>query len=197
MAKKESTFGNMLLALFVISLVSSTALGFVYEFTKEPIRLVEINRTNAAIQAVVPEFDNQPAIEFYKVAIGKDSLKFYPAKKNGELIGTAVETFTMKGFSGLIKLMVGFAPDGSIIDISVLQHQETPGLGDKIDKKKSDFSLQFQGKNPSNFKLIVKKDRGDVDAITASTISSRAYCDAVQRAYDAYVNSAGVNRVNK
>ncbi len=194
MAKKESTFGNMLLALFAISLVSSTALGFVYEFTKEPIRLVEINRTNAAIQAVVPEFDNQPATEFYKVAIGKDSLRFYPAKKNGELVGTAVETFTMKGFSGLIKLMVGFSPDGNIIDISVLQHQETPGLGDKIDKKKSDFSLQFQGKNPANFKMIVKKDRGDVDAITASTISSRAYCDAVQRAYDAYIVSAGVNK---
>ncbi len=188
MAKKESTFGNMLLALLVISLVSSTTLGFVYELTKEPIRLVEINKTNAAIQAVVPAFDNQPATEVYKVKSDQDSLRFYPAKKDGAIIGTAVETYTKKGFSGLIRLMVGFAPDGSIIDISVLQHQETPGLGDKIDKKKSDFSLQFQGKDPANFKLVVKKDRGDVDAITASTISSRAYCDAVQRAYDAYMS---------
>lgn len=189
MAKRESTFGNMLLALLVISLVSSTALGFVYEFTKEPIRMVEINKTNAAIQMVVPEFDNQPATEAFKVASDMDSLKFYPAKKNGELVGTAVETYTKKGFSGLIKLMVGFAPDGTIIDISVLQHQETPGLGDKIDKKKSDFSLQFIGKNPANFKMIVKKDRGEVDAITASTISSRAFCDAVQRAYNAYMTT--------
>jgi len=194
MAKKESTFGNMLLALLVISLVSSTALGFVYEFTKEPIRLVEINKINSAIQAVVPEFDNQPAEEYFMIASDQDSLKFYPAKKNGELVGTAVETYTKKGFSGLIKLMIGFAPDGTIIDISVLQHQETPGLGDKIDKKKSDFSLQFQGKNPETFKLIVKKDRGDVDAITASTISSRAYCDAVQRAYDAYLKSKSVEK---
>jgi len=100
-----------------------------------------------------------------------------------------VETFTQKGFSGLIKLMIGFAPDGTIIDISVLQHQETPGLGDKIENAKSSFSAQFQGKNPENFKLVVKKDRGDVDAITASTISSRAYCDAVQRAYNAYMSS--------
>jgi electron transport complex protein RnfG len=189
MAKKESTFGNMLLALSVISLISSTALGFVYEFTKEPIRMVEINKTNSAIQAVVPAFDNQPAIEVFKVACDLDSLRFYPAKKNGELAGTAVETFTKKGFSGLIRLMIGFAPDGTIIDITVLQHQETPGLGDKIDKKKSNFSLQFQGKNPGNFKLSVKKDRGDVDAITASTISSRAYCDAVQRAYKAYMTT--------
>ena len=189
MAKKESTFGNMLMALLVISLVSSTALGFVYEFTKEPIRMVEINKTNNAIQMVVPEFDNQPATEVFKVASDLDSLRFYPARKNGVLVGTAVETYTKKGFSGLIKLMIGFAPDGSIVDIMVLQHQETPGLGDKIDKKKSDFSLQFQGKNPGTFKLSVNKDRGDVDAITASTISSRAYCDAVQRAYKAYMGT--------
>jgi electron transport complex protein RnfG len=190
MAKKESTFGNMLLALFVISLTSSAALGFVYEFTKEPIRMVEINKTNAAIQAVVPAFDNQPAVEAFKVASDIDSLRFYPARKNGELVGTAVETFTKKGFSGLIRLMIGFAPDGTIMNITVLQHQETPGLGDKIDKKKSDFSLQFEGKNPADFKLSVKKDRGDVDAITASTISSRAYCDAVQRAYNTYMSSS-------
>ena len=189
MAKKESTFGNMLMALLLISLMASTTLGFVYEFTKEPIRMVEINKTNSAIQAVVPAFDNQPATESFKVASDPDSLRFYPAKKNGELVGTAVETYTKKGFSGLIKLMIGFAPDGEIIDIIVLSHQETPGLGDKIDKKKSDFSLQFQGKNPASFKLSVKKDRGDVDAITASTISSRAYCDAVKRAYDVYMNS--------
>ena len=190
MAKKESTFGNMLLALLVISLVSSTALGFVCEFTKEPIRMVEINRTNTAIQAVVPEFNNMPATESFKVSTDQDSLRFYPAKKDGILVGTAVETYTKKGFSGLIKLMVGFAPDGKIIDISVLQHQETPGLGDKIEKSKSSFSAQFQGKNPATFRLIVKKDRGDVDAITASTISSRAYCDAVKRAYDAYMRSS-------
>ncbi len=189
MAKRESTFGNMLIALLVISLVSSSALGIVYEFTKEPIRMVEINKTNAAIQAVVPGFDNEPATEFYKVKSDLDSLRFFPAKKNGELIGTAVESYTKKGFSGLIRLMVGFSPDGTITGISVIQHQETPGLGDKIDKSKSDFSLQFQGKNPANFKLSVKKDRGDVDAITASTISSRAFCDAVQRAYNTYMGT--------
>lgn len=189
MAKKESTFGNMLLSLFTISFVASTALGFVYEFTKEPIRMVEINKINSAIQAVVPAFDNVPASESFKVKGDGDSLLFYPAFKDGQLVGTAVETYSKKGFSGLIKLMIGFYPDGTIMDIIVLSHSETPGLGDKIDKSKSDFSLQFQGKNPGNFKLSVKKDRGDVDAITASTITSRAYCDAVQRAYNAYMNN--------
>ena len=186
MAKKESNFKNMVLSLFVVTLISSSTLGFVYELTKEPIRMVEINRKNDAIKSVVPEFDNNPSTETFKVLSGKDSLSFYRATLNNEIVGTAVETFTMKGFSGLIKLMVGFAPDGSIVDIAVLEHQETPGLGDKIEKGKSNFSVQFTGKNPSEFKLAVKKDNGDVDAITASTITSRAYCDALIRAFEAY-----------
>jgi electron transport complex protein RnfG len=81
--------------------------------------------------------------------------------------------------------MVGFLADGSINAIEVVAHKETPGLGDKMESNKSDFCVQFKGKNPETFKLIVKKDGGDVDAITASTISSRAYCEAVQRAYNA------------
>jgi Na+-translocating ferredoxin:NAD+ oxidoreductase subunit G len=186
MAKKESNFKNMVLSLFVVTLISSSTLGFVYELTKEPIRMVEINRKNDAIKSVVPEFDNNPSTETFKVLSGKDSLSFYRATLNGEIVGTAVETFTMKGFSGLVKLMVGFSPDGSIVDIAVLEHQETPGLGDKIEKGKSNFSVQFTGKNPSEFKLAVKKDNGDVDAITASTITSRAYCDALIRAFEAY-----------
>jgi len=189
MAKKESNFKNMVIALFVVSFVASATLGFVYELTKEPIRLVEINIKNNAIMSVVPEFDNNPSEDMIRVASGRDSLTLYQATKNGELVGTAVETYTLKGFSGLIKLMVGFAPDGSIIDIAVLEHQETPGLGDKIEKSKDKFSLQFQGKNPADFKLAVTKDNGEVQAITASTISSRAFCDAVQKAYDAYMSS--------
>jgi len=187
MAKKESTFANMVFVLFVVSFISSAALGIVYEFTKEPIRLVDINKKNDAIQSVVPEFNNTPADESYKVPSDRDSLTFYPAKLDGNIVGTAVETYTMKGFSGLIRLMVGFDPDGAIISIAVLEHKETPGLGDKIDKAKSGFSLQFEGKNPANFKLAVKKDKGDVDAITASTISSRAFCDALTRAYNSYI----------
>ncbi|HRC93634.1 MAG TPA: RnfABCDGE type electron transport complex subunit G, partial [Tenuifilaceae bacterium] len=90
------------------------------------------------------------------------------------------------GFGGRIELMVGFLPDGTINKITVISHKETPGLGDKIDPGKSDFSVQFEGKNPETFKVMVKKDGGDVDAITASTISSRAFCDAVNRAYKAF-----------
>ena len=83
--------------------------------------------------------------------------------------------------------MVGLLPDGTINDISVLEHKETPGLGDKMDKKKSGFSLQFQGKDPVDFTISVTQDGGDIQAITASTVSSRAFCDAVIRAYNAYM----------
>lgn len=193
MAKKESNFKNMVLTLFLVTFIASGTLGFVYEVTKEPIRMVEINNINNAITKIIPSFDNNPYQESFKVATERDSLVFYPAKSGGETIGMAVETWTMKGFSGLIKLMVGFDMDGKIIDIVVLYHAETPGLGDKIKKDKSDFSEQFTGKDPSTFKLAVTKDNGDVDAITASTITSRAYCDAVQRAYDKFMEWNSIN----
>lgn len=187
MAKLESNFKNMVLVLFLVTFVAAGALGFVYEITKEPIRMVEINNINNAISNIIPDYDNNPYEDQFKIATEKDSLVFYPAKSNNEIIGTAVETWTMKGFSGLIKLMVGFDTEGKIIDIVVLKHAETPGLGDKMKKDKSDFSVQFIGKDPATFKLSVTKDNGDVQAITASTISSRAYCEAVQRAYTAFM----------
>lgn len=187
MAKKESNFKNMVLTLFLVTFVASGTLGFVYEITKEPIRMVEINNINNAIKEIIPNYSNNPYQESFKVPTDGDSLVFYPAQQDGELVGMAIETWTMQGFSGLIKLMVGFDMDGTIIDVVVLQHAETPGLGDKIQKEKSDFSVQFQGKNPEEFELAVEKDNGEVDAITASTITSRAYCEAVQRAYDHFM----------
>lgn len=187
MAKKESTFVSMVLTLFIVTFVASAALGYLYEITKGPIAASKLAKQNKAIMQVVPEFDNVPGNDVYKVVIDGDSLEFFPATMNGELVGTAVSTFTNKGFSGNIKIMVGFLPDGTIHNISVLEHKETPGLGDKMTKKKSEWSVQFNGKNPADFKLKVTKDKGDVDAITASTISSRAFCDAVDRAYRAYM----------
>ena len=184
MAKKESTFLSMVATLFVVTLVAAGLLGSVFALTKEPIRLAELKKKNEAIQVVVPGFDNEPSREVQSVFVDGDSLFFYTARKGEEMLGTAVETFTNNGFSGEFKLMVGFAPDGSIIDIAVIKHAETPGLGDKMEIGKSDFHVQFQGQHPDNFQLAVTKDRGDVDAITASTITSRAYCEAVQRAYD-------------
>ncbi|MFC2115531.1 RnfABCDGE type electron transport complex subunit G [Bacteroidota bacterium] len=191
MAKKESTFTNMVLTLFLVTLIASTALALVYEVTKGPIAEAKRIKKMNAISEVVPEFDNDPGSEMKKLGLDKDTLYFYHARMGDELSGIAVESFTNLGFSGLVRIMVGFLPDGSIHDISVLEHAETPGLGDKIIKSKSfdkntglSWSSQFKGKNPEHFILKVKKDDGEVDAITAATITSRAFCDAVQRAYN-------------
>jgi Na+-translocating ferredoxin:NAD+ oxidoreductase subunit G len=191
MAKKESTFVSMVSTLSIVALVAAALLGGIYEVTKEPIRLAEQKKKNEAIEAVVPGFNNIPSEEFIKVGIDGDSVVLYTVKNDGELIATAVETFTNIGFSGRFTLMVGFDTEGKIIDVAVISHSETPGLGDKMEQAKSDFHVQFQGKHPEDFKLMVKKDRGDVDAIAATTISSRAYCDAVQRAWDAYKIAVG------
>jgi electron transport complex protein RnfG len=182
MAKTESTFRNMVLSLTLISLGAAACLAFVYELTKKPIELSNLNIKLKAIIEVVPEFNNNPYNERYELPTGEgDSLDIYPAKMNDVIVGYAIGTYTNKGFSGNIELMAGFKPDGTIINISVLSQKETPGLGTKM--KEPQFKAQFNGKNPADFALKVKKDGGTVDAITAATISSRAFCDAVQRGY--------------
>ncbi|MBA7542779.1 Ion-translocating oxidoreductase complex subunit G [subsurface metagenome] len=176
----------MVVTLFLVTLASSAALGFVYELTRVPIANAKAAKKNLAIKRVTPEFDNQPGEECYKVPAGGDTIYFYIARKGDDTVGYAAETFSNQAFGGSLKLLVGFLPDGTIKETAVLEHRETPGLGDKMVKSKSDWSRQFEGKNPDEFLLKVKKDGGDVDAITASTITSRAYCDALQRAYESF-----------
>lgn len=185
MAKKESTFLNMLLTLFLVTLIASAGLGLVYENTKDAIATAESKKKSLAIKRVLPEFNNSPGEEYFVVPsdIPGDSLYFYVAKMNDEVVGYAVESFSKNAFGGLLKILVGLSPDGTIQNVAVLEHKETPGLGTKMTEEK--FSSQFPGKNPTAFNLKVTKDGGDVDAITASTITSRAYCDAVQRAFNA------------
>jgi Na+-translocating ferredoxin:NAD+ oxidoreductase subunit G len=192
MAKKlESTLPNMVLSLTLISLVMSAALSFVYFKTKGPIEKASKQKEKNAIEQVVPEFDNDPSLGATVV----DGLTIYTVKKQEKIIGYAVKTFTDKGFSGHIELIAGFLPDGSIVNSMVLQHKETPGLGTKMTEAK--FKNQFIGKNPAAFQLKVKKDGGEVDAITAATISSRAYCDALQKAYNAIQHTDGTTGATK
>ena len=169
----------------------SAALSLVYLKTKEPIERVAKEKEKNAIEQVVPVFDNDPASSVSEI----EGLKIYTLKNKEQIIGYAVRTYTSKGFAGNIELIAGFLPDGSIFNTIVLQHKETPGLGTKMLESK--FKDQFMGKNPGTFPLMVRKDGGQVDAITAATISSRAYCDAIQRAYDALQaidNSSGATQ---
>ena len=181
---KQSTLRNMVLCLFLVTLVSSALMGAAYVLTYEAIALQQSAKINNAIAAVVPAFDNSPSAEMLVQEEGGKQVKVYPIKKDGKMVGYAVEASTTNGYnSDPIVLMIGFLPDGTIYKSTVVSHGETPGLGDKMEPSKGDFSLQFNGKHPSNFKLAVKQDGGDVDAITASTISSRAFCGVIDQAY--------------
>jgi electron transport complex protein RnfG len=163
--------------------VAAAALGSVYELTKEPITMSNFLKKVEAIKQVVPEFDNNPLEEMLRVATGNgDSLDVYPAKMNGNIVGYAVATYSKEGFGGDILLMTGFDATGSIYNITILEHSETPGLGTKMSEPL--FKNQFKGKNPGEINIKVKNDGGQIDAITAATISSRAFIDAVQRAHN-------------
>ena len=190
MAKRESSFVNMVLTLFVVTAIAALALGGVYNVTKEPIAIAKRMKIEKAIGEVLPEFDSIVETKYLPEG-GKDSLTFYNATKAGEPVGTAIRTYTDEGFSGRFWIMVGFVNGDVISGTSVLEHKETPGLGDKMDKKKSNWAEQFNNVNLAEFKLKVKKDGGEVDAITAATISSRAFCGAVQKAYDELKKQGG------
>ena len=185
MSKKlESTFTNMVVVLFTVTLIASATVGYVHDLTAGEIEKAKQEKQENAIRQVIPgEFDNNPNAESWKKETDGGTLEFYPAKSNGKLIGTAVKTFTNNGFGGQIWLMVGFYPDGTIYNYSVLEHKETPGLGSKMDLWfTKDGKGNITGKKPGTTGLKVSKDGGDIDAITAATISSRAFLDAINRA---------------
>jgi electron transport complex protein RnfG len=204
----------MILVLGCISLVASAGVGYVYKITKEPIAMAVEAGKKAALGEVLPAFDAVTPSEMeldgipviVNTATGAD----------GRTVGYAVETATRSGFSGEFKLMVGFTPEGAVRAVKVLSHAETPGLGDKmagdgksqksllkmlfprleVKSKGNPLFASFEGRKPSDMKLAVKKDGGDVDALTAATITSRAYVDAVARAFNAIVQQTGGQTVD-
>ena len=185
--KKPSTLINMVVALLVIAAVSGGVLGLVYGMTKDTIAMVDQKKNEAAIQKVLPlEGEITYKADTLKYTYEGVDLTFpcnlaYDA--NGTFQGAAVKT-SEGGFGGKIDMMVGFAADGTIKGTSVLSHAETPGLGANMTGK---FKDQFVDKNPASYKLTVTKDGGDVDAITAATITSRAFSKAVDKAYQAFM----------
>jgi len=186
MQKLKSTFINMVASLFLVSLFAGISLAYMNEVTKGPKAEARKQKKIKAIKSVLNDITNNPFDEKVSFPLnrGKDSLDFYIGKTNDTVSSVAISTFSDKGYNGLIKLMVGLNTKGDIIGISVLQQKETPGLGTKMTS--NSFLEQYKGKNPEKWKLKVKKDGGQTDAITGATISSRAFNDAVQRAYDTF-----------
>ena len=178
MAKLESTFKNMVLSLVIISMVAAGALAGVYILTEKNIALQEAQKQQAAILAVLPE--GCTVAEPEEV----EGLTIYKAFKDDQWIATAVETSEV-GFDGPQVIMVGLDAEGKVLDYVVLKQTETPGLGAHIDHwfKDAIGNRSIIGKKAGA--LAVTKEGGDVDAITAATISSKAFLKAINKAYNA------------
>lgn len=188
MKKLESSLKNMVLSLTGFSVVAGALLGWVNSVTAEPIAQANAKALSDAIAVVIPGFDNNPAESPETVEIDGATYKVYKATKGGEFIGAAVES-SANGFGGALTVLVGFDKEGNIIDYSLLSHAETPGLGSKAaDWFKKGGKGDITGKNPGEQPLVVNKDGGQIDAITASTITTRAFLLAVNNAYAAYKN---------
>ena len=186
MKKLESSLKNMLLVLTGVTAISVALLAYVNQLTAEPIAEAEARALSDAVRAVVPGFDNDPIAEQKIQKVNGVDYAVYPATKGGTYIGAAIEASTM-GFGGTLRVLVGFDAEGNIFDYSLLSHAETPGLGSKADSWfKKGGKGDIIGMNPGKAPLAVDKDGGQVDAITASTITTRAFLSAVNAAYAAY-----------
>ena len=175
----KSSFKNMTLCLFAICLVCSGLLAGVYALTKEPIDLAAKAKNEAAIKEVLPEtavtIEEERTVEMsgetYTYNLAYDEV--------GNTVGCAINVSAL-GFGGPIVIKVGFDVNGIVWNTKVLSQAETPGLGAKCVEPA--FADQFRKFDTQEKKLGVKKDGGDIDAITASTITSRAYIKGIETA---------------
>jgi electron transport complex protein RnfG len=196
MAKQESGF-KVIAVLVVIAVFSAALLAYVNKVTKGPIEENKKAEMKRAITIVlkgintekipeIPETIKAADYDENKTLLDSAEVKYFKASDDsGRVLGLAFMVKGPNGFSGDFDIMVGVdASSGKIIDTYVLQHKETPGLGDKMSKEP--FKSYFPGRSLQDTKWKVKKDGGDIDALTAATITSRAFTKGVKRALLAY-----------
>lgn len=189
MKKLASTLPNMILSLGCITVIAGALLGWMYSITKDPIAKQAQAQQQAAIAEVAPVFDNNPEADKWETEIDGNSFVVYPAFEKGKLAGAAVKGRSMNGFAGEIVVMCGFEADGTVKDYRVLQQAETPGLGTKMELwfRNPAGARSVIGKNPDKTSFYVSKDSGgEIDGITAATISSRAFLETMRNAFEAY-----------
>ena len=179
MVQKKDSVKTMVVVLTVTCMVAGICLSFTYNQTKDAIAQAELDAQLRSVRTVLPPFDGEPEV-ITRVINGKEKT-LYIGRKNGVIVGVAISS-TSLGYGGTLKILVGIRPDGTITGIELLQHKETPGLGAKASS--SDFLTQFKGKflTQSTDEIKVKKDGGDIDSITAATITSRAVAKAATTA---------------
>ena len=193
MEKLKSSLTNMVLVLVGFALVVGAVLAAVNNLTEGPIKEKAAQTLAAGIKNVMGTEDLQVADpENVTETIDGKAVEFVVHKctdKQGKALGAAVES-TTSGFGGDLKVLVGFDPEGTILGYTILQHSETPGLGAKAGTWcQKDGKGCIIGKSPKDGDLHVSKDDKSgnaVDAITASTITSRAFLKAINQAYAVY-----------
>ena len=217
MKKLESNITNMALVLTLIAVVAAGLLAWVNNVTTGPIEAINNATIENGIKSVIlGDRDIKFTVE---APVEREGFVFHNVNDmNGNLIGTAVESTDKNGFGGNLKVMVGFDPEGVILGYTVLEHSETPGLGAQADgwfrQKSADVKEQpvvldvllgtpekpgnhnIIGMNPGDDLMTVSKDGGQVDAITASTITSKAFLRAVNAAYKAVFGYSAADAVS-
>ena len=186
---KSMGFNSIVLALF--ALVTSLILATTNELTFERIEQSEREAAQRALLEIIPleRHDNdmlmdvQPVPEQFWATLGlKKGGNIHIARDQGQPVAAIIPAVTPKGYSGDISMIIGINFNGSIAGVRVVEHRETPGLGDKVDLKKSDWILSFNGKslvNPQASGWKVKKEGGDYDQFTGATITPRAVINQV------------------
>lgn len=178
MAKKKFTDLQTFIILTTVCTLSAGILAVVYNVTKDPIAQAEAKEKEKALKIVLPGDTKSLKKEIFSYE-GQNVEIHVALDQNGNPIGYALESITPNGYGGEIIFLIGLDSGGSINTYKIMSHQETPGLGDNLKSEK--FTNQFKGKNLENFVFKVAKDGGNVQAITAATISSRAGCEALEK----------------
>ena len=192
MEKIKSSLSNMLFVLVGFAVLIGALLALVNHLTEGPIAEKADKTLRDGIQTVMQaqeiKVEKPDTVRQTKNSKQTAFVVHRVADATGKDLGAAVES-TVMGFGGDMKVLVGFGSDGRILGYTILQTSETPGLGMKADKWfQKDGKGNVIGKSPADGELAVNKDGGDVDAITASTITSRAFLKAVNQAYAAYAH---------
>lgn len=192
----KSTLKNMVLVLFGITAIAALLVGLVNDLTKDTIAQTEQQNKDRAKLEVLPEFEGEAELQDTTKLIGDFQINVTKVKANGNIVGYAVEapSILRPGYGDRIWLMVGFVEQDNktvVSGVKVISQKETPGLGANMTNEGNSLERSVVGKAIAELKFDVKENNGSFDALTGSTISSRAYANAIETAYAGYLWAKG------
>lgn len=188
------------MTLAICVLIAIIALSMTHRFTKDRIALTQHQWLTRNLQAVLPEgaYDNDPLLSMHTIKAmalaGDQAVEVYPVYKDQKPYAAVLTIVAPDGYNGGIKILLGLTADGSIIGARVTDHNETPGLGDDLELKRSDWINDFSNKSlesTASKSWNVRKEGGSFDAFTGATITPRAVVHAIFRALKWYEQNQG------